>query len=97
MYAGKGAPNDLFKVDILSNNTQPPNFDRRCVFDESMGTVSVLCNFEHLGNAPGAQEFRLDGSKLRYVHTITVAHSPAWEDIWAKLLRHDETAHGPRE
>ncbi|KAK3500412.1 uncharacterized protein B0T23DRAFT_401829 [Neurospora hispaniola] len=61
----KGAPDDSCKVDMPSNNTQPPNSDRRHVIDESTGTVS----------------FRLEGSKLRYVHTITVADSSAWEDV----------------
>lgn len=79
MYTGKGAPDDSCKVGIPSNNTQPPNSDRRYVIDESMGTVSVLCNFEHLNNAPNSHLFRLEGGKLRYIHTITVADSSAWE------------------
>ncbi|KAK3352118.1 hypothetical protein B0H65DRAFT_440914 [Neurospora tetraspora] len=79
VYTGKGAPDDSCKVGIPSNNTQPPNSDRRYVIDESMGTVSVLCNFEHLGNAADSHEFRLEGGKLRYIHTITVADSSAWE------------------
>ncbi|KAK1777093.1 hypothetical protein QBC45DRAFT_200055 [Copromyces sp. CBS 386.78] len=79
VYTGKGAPDDSCKVGIPSNNTQPPNSDRRYVIDESMGTVSVLCKFEHLGNAPDSHLFRLEGGKLRYTHSITVTDSSAWE------------------
>lgn len=78
VYTGKGAPDDSCKVGIPSNNTQLPNSDRRYVIDENMGTVSVLCNFEHLGNAPDSHMFRLEKGKLRYIHTITVADSSGW-------------------
>ncbi|KAK3388302.1 hypothetical protein B0T20DRAFT_426456 [Sordaria brevicollis] len=78
VYTGKGRPDDSCKVGIPTNNTQPPNSDRRYVVDEGMGTVSVLCNFEHLGNAPDSHLFRLEGGRLRFVHTITVVGGFGW-------------------
>ncbi|KAI1872881.1 uncharacterized protein JN550_003755 [Neoarthrinium moseri] len=71
-YTGKGEPNDSCKVGIPTNNNQAPNSHRRYVIDETVGSASVLCIFEHLQMAPDSHEFRLEGGKLRYVHTITV-------------------------
>ncbi|KAK0629525.1 hypothetical protein B0T17DRAFT_589271 [Bombardia bombarda] len=78
-YTGKGLPDDSCKVGVPSNNTQPPNSARRYVIDGSFGAISVLCVFEHLGNAADSHEFRLENGKLRYVHTMTIANSTAYE------------------
>jgi len=50
--------------------------DRRYVIDEVMGTVDVFLAFGSSGGGlPDSHEFRVEGGKLRYVHTITVC----WE------------------
>jgi hypothetical protein len=37
-----------------------------------MGSVSIFCVWEHMMMAADSHEFRLEGGKLRYVHTMTV-------------------------
>ncbi|CAK7207548.1 H/ACA snoRNP pseudouridylase subunit [Sporothrix eucalyptigena] len=49
-----------------------PNAMRRYVIDEVMGSVDVLCAFNSLGNMPDSHEIRVEGGKVKYVHTITV-------------------------
>ncbi|CZR54751.1 uncharacterized protein PAC_04635 [Phialocephala subalpina] len=71
-YTGKGKPDDSCKPGIPSNHNQKPNVDRRYVVDESMGSVSIFCVWEHMMNASDSHEFRLEGGKLRFVHTMTV-------------------------
>ncbi len=70
-YTGKGRPDDSCKAGIPSNHSQAPNTRRRYVIDESMGSVSILCVWEHMMMAADSHEFRLEGGKLRYVHTMT--------------------------
>ncbi|RYP63285.1 hypothetical protein DL771_009356 [Monosporascus sp. 5C6A] len=74
-YTGNGGPDDSCKVGIPTNNNQAPNSYRRYVIDETMGSISVLCIFEHLENAPDSHEFRLEKGKVRYIHTMTVARN----------------------
>jgi hypothetical protein len=45
---------------------------RRYVIDEVMGSVDVLCQFDSLGTWPDSHEIRIEGGKVRYVHTVTV-------------------------
>jgi hypothetical protein len=71
-YTGRGLPTDSCKAGIPSNHNQKPNSNRRYVIDEAMGSVSIFCVWEHMMNAADAHEFRLEGGKLRYVHTMTV-------------------------
>lgn len=71
-YTGSGRPDDSCRVGTPTNTSQPPNSHRRYVVDESVGSINVLCVFEHLRNASDSHEFRLEGGRLRYVHTITV-------------------------
>jgi len=71
-YTGKGKPDDSCKPGIPSNHSQAPNTHRRYVIDESMGSVSIFCVWEHMMMAADSHEFRLEGGKLRYVHTMTV-------------------------
>ncbi|KAK4234993.1 hypothetical protein C8A03DRAFT_18200 [Achaetomium macrosporum] len=71
-YTGKGRPDDSCKAGIPSNHSQAPNTRRRYVIDESMGSVSIFCVWEHMMMAADSHEFRLEGGKLRYVHTMTV-------------------------
>ncbi|OTA90613.1 hypothetical protein M434DRAFT_77677 [Hypoxylon sp. CO27-5] len=75
VYTGSGLPTDSCKVGIPTNNNQAPNSHRRYVIDPTYGSISVLCIFEHLSNAPDSHEFRLENGKLRYIHTITIARS----------------------
>lgn len=69
--AGKGLPTDSCTPGIPSNHSQAPNTHRRYVIDEAMGSVSIFCLWEHMMNAADSHEFRLEGGKLRYVHTMT--------------------------
>ncbi|KAK3358279.1 hypothetical protein B0T24DRAFT_644758 [Lasiosphaeria ovina] len=71
-YTGKGKPDDSCKPGIPSNSHQAPNTHRRYVIDESMGSVNILCVWEHMMMAADSHEFGLEGGKLRYVHTLTV-------------------------
>ncbi|KAK3687978.1 hypothetical protein B0T22DRAFT_511093 [Podospora appendiculata] len=48
------------------------NGNRRYVIDETVGSVDVLCSFDSLGNLPDSHEIRVEGGKVKYVHTITV-------------------------
>jgi hypothetical protein len=71
-YTGQGLPTDSCQVGLPTNNTQAPNSNRRYVIDETVGSCSVLCVWEHMMNAADSHEFRLEDGKLRYVHTMTV-------------------------
>ncbi|KAI4859822.1 hypothetical protein F4820DRAFT_466358 [Hypoxylon rubiginosum] len=75
VYTGSGLPTDSCKVGIPTNNNQAPNSHRRYVTDVTYGSISVLCIFEHLANAPDSHEFRMENGKFRYIHTITLANS----------------------
>lgn len=71
-YTGTGSASDSCKPGIPSNHSQKPNTHRRYVIDEVMGSVSIFCLWEHMMDAADSHEFRLEGGKLRYVHTMTV-------------------------
>jgi hypothetical protein len=45
---------------------------RRYIIDEVMGSVDALCQFDSLGAWPDSHEIRVEGGKVRYVHTVTV-------------------------
>ncbi|KAK5654469.1 hypothetical protein OQA88_7097 [Cercophora sp. LCS_1] len=45
---------------------------RRYVIDETVGSVDILCSFDSLGSLPDSHELRLEGGKVKYVHTVTV-------------------------
>ncbi|KAF2873658.1 hypothetical protein BDV95DRAFT_489758 [Massariosphaeria phaeospora] len=70
-YTGSGQANDSCQPGIPSNHSQAPNSRRRYVIDEEMGSVHILCVWEHMMNAADGHEFRLEGGKLRFVHTMT--------------------------
>lgn len=57
------------------NNGVPSGVDlveRRYVIDESVGSVSVFLVFGGGGaRLPDSHEFRVEGGKIRYVHTVT--------------------------
>ncbi|KAM7201607.1 hypothetical protein V8F20_004835 [Naviculisporaceae sp. PSN 640] len=68
---GAGKPIDTCKSGIPSNSNQLPNTRRRYVIDDVYGSVNILCVWEHMMYAADSHEFRLENSKLRYIHTIT--------------------------
>ncbi|KAJ9161886.1 hypothetical protein NKR19_g1790 [Coniochaeta hoffmannii] len=70
-YTGNGSASDSCAVGIPTG-PQPPVTDRRYVYDETVGAVSVLCTMGAMGDAPDSHEFRVEGERLRYVHTMTV-------------------------
>jgi hypothetical protein len=70
-YTGKGQATDSCTPGIPSNHNQKPNSNRRYVIDESMGSVSIFCVWEHMMNAADSHEFRMENGKLRYIHTMT--------------------------
>ncbi|KAF2269193.1 hypothetical protein CC78DRAFT_454011 [Lojkania enalia] len=70
-YTGSGRPDDSCQPGIPSNHSQADNINRRYVIDEEMGSVSILCLWQHMMNAADSHEFRLENGKLRYVHTMT--------------------------
>ena len=73
MYTGKGDPMDSCDVGVPSGVNIA---NRRFVVDPTIGSVVVYCTFG-AGNAnggsgsPDTHLFRVEGGKLRYVHTLT--------------------------
>jgi hypothetical protein len=73
MHTGSGAANDSCDVGVPSGVNIA---NRRFVVDETIGAVVAFCTFG-AGNAaggsgaPDAHLFRVEGGKLRYVHTVT--------------------------
>ncbi|KAF2795931.1 hypothetical protein K505DRAFT_323714 [Melanomma pulvis-pyrius CBS 109.77] len=65
-YTGKGEASDRCDVGI-PNGVDLNN--RRYVIDEEYGTVGVFLSFAGI---PDSHEFRVEGGKLRFVHTMTV-------------------------
>jgi hypothetical protein len=65
-YTGKGEASDRCDVGI-PNGVDLSN--RRYVIDEEYGTVDVFLSFAGI---PDSHEFRVEGGKLRFVHTMTV-------------------------
>ncbi len=57
----------------VPNGTSKANTMRRYVIDEVLGSADVLCSFTSVGDIPDSHELRLEGGKVRYVHTITGA------------------------
>ena len=72
-HTGNGSPMDSCDVGVPSGVNIA---NRRFIVDETMGTVTVYCTFG-AGNAnggsgaPDSHLFRVEGGKLRYVHTLT--------------------------
>ncbi|KAF2751079.1 hypothetical protein M011DRAFT_491699 [Sporormia fimetaria CBS 119925] len=64
---GDPGPNGTCAVGVP---TGVPLTNRRYVIDETVGAVDVLLDF---GNSkwPDSHEFRVEGGRLRYVHTMT--------------------------
>ncbi|KAF1832906.1 hypothetical protein BDW02DRAFT_407397 [Decorospora gaudefroyi] len=73
-YTGRGQPSDSCAVGVPSG---VPLVNRQYVIDEAYGTVDIIMDF---GGVPGqvgadglpdSHEFRVEGGKLRYVHTLS--------------------------
>ncbi|KAI3394432.1 hypothetical protein diail_2682 [Diaporthe ilicicola] len=65
-YTGKGAATDSCNVGVPDNVNLT---DRRYIIDEEVGEVDVFLSFQGL---PDTHDFRIEGGKIRYVHTMTV-------------------------
>jgi len=67
-YTGRGLANDTCNLGVIQSYDMP---NRRYVIDESVGVASLLLEFGSIGNAPDSHEFRVEGGKLRFIHTMT--------------------------
>ena len=66
-YTGKGLANDTCNVGVPSG---VPMKNRRYVIDEAYGQVDVMLQMG-AHEWPDSHQFRVEGGKLRYVHTMT--------------------------
>lgn len=73
MYTGRGLANDSCNVGVPSGVSL---VNRRYVIDEEQGAVDIMLDFGGAGGLPDSHEFRVEGGKLRYVHTITACNVP---------------------
>jgi hypothetical protein len=66
-YTGKGQPDDSCNVGVPDNIEMA---ERRYIIDPVVGSVAV---FLRMGpnKRPDAHVFRIEGGKIRYVHTVT--------------------------
>ncbi|KAF2015779.1 hypothetical protein BU24DRAFT_422098 [Aaosphaeria arxii CBS 175.79] len=73
-YTGKGAANDRCDVGV-PNGVKLVN--RQYVIDQEYGTVDIIMDFGGTDGSvgtkglPDSHEFRVEGGKLRYVHTLS--------------------------
>jgi hypothetical protein len=73
-YTGKGAATDRCDVGVPSG---VPLVNRQYVIDEEYGTVDIIMDFGGVQGQVGADglpdshEFRVEGGKLRFVHTLS--------------------------
>jgi hypothetical protein len=70
-YTGTGEATDNCNVGTPTAVTKPV-VNRRYVIDENVGAINVMAVFGAMMDAPDSHEFRLEGGKLRYVHSMTV-------------------------
>jgi hypothetical protein len=73
-YTGKGAATDRCDVGVPSG---VPLVNKQYVIDEEYGTVDIIMDFGGVQGQVGADglpdshEFRVEGGKLRFVHTLS--------------------------
>jgi hypothetical protein len=73
-YTGKGQATDRCDVGVPSG---VPLVNRQYVIDEEYGTVDIITDFGGIEGQVGADglpdshEFRVEGGKLRFVHTLS--------------------------
>ncbi|CAE7176926.1 hypothetical protein P3342_001767 [Pyrenophora teres f. teres] len=74
IYTGKGEATDSCNVGVPSG---VPLVNRQYVIDDEYGTVDIMMDFggnvgqEGAAGLPDSHEFRVEGGKLRYVHTLS--------------------------
>jgi hypothetical protein len=73
MHTGKGLPSDTCEEGVPGGVNIT---NRHYVVDETIGAVVVFCTFgagsaDGIPGAPDTHLFRLNGGKIRYVHTLT--------------------------
>jgi hypothetical protein len=66
-YTGKGQPEDSCNVGVPENIDMA---DRRYLIDPVVGAVAVFLKMGP-NKRPDAHVFRIEGGKIRYVHTVT--------------------------
>ncbi|KAK4226701.1 hypothetical protein QBC38DRAFT_479736 [Podospora fimiseda] len=61
-------------TNVPKGGSKTNNGNRRYVIDEVVGSVDVLCSFDALQGSryPDSHEIRVEGGKVKYVHTVTV-------------------------
>ena len=67
IYTGKGQPDDTCDVGVPDGVELT---DRTYLVDEAKGAVNVILRFGERG-LPDSHTFRVEGGKLRYIHTVT--------------------------
>jgi hypothetical protein len=67
-YTGRGLPTDSCNLGVIQSYDMP---NRRYVIDETVGAASLLLEFGSINNAPDSHLFRVEGGKLRFIHTMT--------------------------
>ena len=67
IYTGRGQPDDTCDIGVPDGVELK---DRRYVVDEAKGAVNVILSFGENG-LPDSHTFRVQGGKLRYIHTVT--------------------------
>jgi len=67
IYTGRGQPDDSCDVGVPEGIKLT---DRQYVIDETIGAVAVFLKFGEQ-QRPDSHLFRIEGGKIRYVHTVT--------------------------
>ncbi len=75
IYTGKGVPEDTCYVGILPGGDMQL-VNRRYIVDEDIGSVVGIVKFGGEEGMPDSHLFRLEGGKIRYIHTLTVCLIP---------------------
>jgi len=76
-YFGGNKPTDTCDIGMPAAGGLPM-WNRRYVIDEVMGVVDIFVSFGGTETRPGSpdtHEFRVEGGKIRYVHTMTAQGS----------------------
>ncbi|KAK1829213.1 hypothetical protein QBC39DRAFT_414907 [Podospora conica] len=59
-------------VGLPKGGSAKVNGMRRYVIDETVGSVDILCSFDSISSiGPDSHETRVEGGKIKYVHTVT--------------------------
>ncbi|KAH3916066.1 hypothetical protein HBH56_068390 [Parastagonospora nodorum] len=83
-YTGKGAATDSCNVGVPSGVSL---VNRQYVIDEEYGTVDIIMDFAgtkgQVGKSglPDSHDFRVEGGKLRFVHTLSSCGGKAYMNL----------------